>query len=101
MIATFLLRGHQGVGGVLILRELAERHPQAYEELREIIRTALVAEDPSDYEFVPAGYTLDKSDPDVFVLRRDDGTFVAAFSATGISVQGLLDAVKEDERRRA
>jgi hypothetical protein len=28
-------------------------------------------------------YHLDESDPDVAVLRRDDGAFVAAFSARG------------------
>jgi hypothetical protein len=28
-------------------------------------------------------YHLDESDPDVLVLRRQDGTFVAAFSACG------------------
>jgi hypothetical protein len=27
------------------------------------------------------GYYIDKSDPDVVVLRRQDGSFVAAFSA--------------------
>jgi hypothetical protein len=29
------------------------------------------------------GYYLDESDPDVVVLRRQDGSFVAAFSAGG------------------
>jgi hypothetical protein len=29
------------------------------------------------------GYHLDESDPDVLVLRRQDGAFVAAFSAMG------------------
>jgi hypothetical protein len=28
-------------------------------------------------------YYIDKSDPDVVVLRRQDGSFVAAFSARG------------------
>jgi hypothetical protein len=28
-------------------------------------------------------YYLDETDPDVLVLRRQDGTFVAAFSAQG------------------
>ena len=28
-------------------------------------------------------YHLDESDPDVLVLRRQDGSFVAAFSACG------------------
>jgi hypothetical protein len=28
-------------------------------------------------------YYVDKSDPDIVVLRRQDGSFVAAFSARG------------------
>jgi hypothetical protein len=31
-------------------------------------------------EGLPEHYYLDESDPDIVVLRRDDGTFVAAFS---------------------
>ena len=102
VIATYLLKGYEGVGGVLIYRELQERHPEEYEELKEITRKALlVAEDKEDY--LPEGYALDRSDPDVLVLKRDDekGTFVAAFSASGVSFQGILDAIKDYERRRA
>ena len=29
------------------------------------------------------GYYLDESDPDIVVLRRQNGSFVAAFSARG------------------
>jgi len=101
VIATFLLRGHQGVGGVLILRELQEHHPEEYEELKEITHKALlVGEDSEDY--LPEGYTLDRNDPDILVLRRDDPdrTFVAVFSASGVTAQGILAAVKEDRERR-
>ena len=45
---------------------------------------------------LPAQYYLDESDPDVLVLRRPDGTFVAAFSAEGATREGLLEAAKED-----
>lgn len=41
-------------------------------------------------------YHLDESDPDVFVLRRQDGTFVAAFSARGATIEGIVEAGKED-----
>jgi len=44
-------------------------------------------------------YYLDESDPDVIVLRRQDGTFVAAFSAQGATREGLLEAASEDYRR--
>ena len=41
-------------------------------------------------------YHLDDSDPDVFVLRRQDGAFVAAFSACGATSEGIVEAAKED-----
>jgi hypothetical protein len=41
---------------------------------------------------LPPSYRLDESDPDVVVLRRRDGTFVAAFSAQGATKEGLLAA---------
>jgi hypothetical protein len=41
-------------------------------------------------------YHLDESDPDVVVLRRQDGAFVAAFSAQGATREGILEATKED-----
>jgi hypothetical protein len=41
-------------------------------------------------------YYLDESDPDIVVLRRQDGTFVAAFSAHGVTREGILEAAKED-----
>jgi hypothetical protein len=45
---------------------------------------------------LPKHYCLDESDPDVVVLRRDDGTFVAAFSARGARKEGLVEAARED-----
>ncbi len=101
VIATYLLKGYEGVGGVLIYRELQERHPEEYEELKEITRKALlVAEEPEDY--LPEGYVSDRSNPDLLVLKRDneDKTFVAAFSASGVSFQGILDAIRWDRERR-
>jgi hypothetical protein len=41
-------------------------------------------------------YYLDESDPDVLVLKRQEGTFVAAFSAQGATKEGILEAAKED-----
>ncbi len=41
-------------------------------------------------------YYLDESDPDIRVLRRQDGAFVAAFSAQGATREGLVEAAKED-----
>jgi hypothetical protein len=44
-------------------------------------------------------YYLDESDPDVVVLRRQDGAFVAAFSARGATTEGIGQAAKEDYRQ--
>jgi hypothetical protein len=44
-------------------------------------------------------YYLDESDPDVVVLRRQDGSFVAAFSARGATTEGIAEAAKEDYRK--
>ena len=41
-------------------------------------------------------YYLDESDPDVAVLRCQDGTFVAAFSAQGATKEGIVEAARED-----
>jgi hypothetical protein len=47
-------------------------------------------------EALPESYYLDESDPDVLILRRQDGAFVAAFSAQGASREGIVQAAKED-----
>jgi hypothetical protein len=44
-------------------------------------------------------YYLDESDPDIVVLRRQDGTFTAAFSAQGATREGIVEAAKEDYKK--
>jgi hypothetical protein len=44
-------------------------------------------------------YYMDESDADIVVLRRQDGAFVAAFSARGATREGIVEAAKEDYRR--
>jgi hypothetical protein len=44
-------------------------------------------------------YHIDESDPDIVVLRRQDGSFVAAFSARGATRKGIVEAAREDYRR--
>jgi len=41
-------------------------------------------------------YYIDNSDPDIVVVRRQDGSFVAAFSARGATREGIVEAAKED-----
>ena len=42
------------------------------------------------------GYYLDESDPDILILRRRDDSFVAAFSASGATREGIREAAEED-----
>ena len=46
--------------------------------------------------FAKFDYYIDESDPDIVVLRRQDGSFVAAFSARGATREGIVEAAKED-----
>ena len=48
--------------------------------------------------FPKFNYYLDESDPDIVILRRQDDSFVAAFSARGVTKESLIDAAKEDYR---
>jgi len=41
-------------------------------------------------------YHIDESDPDIVILRRQDGAFVAAFSARGATREGIVEAAKKD-----
>ncbi|HZB09202.1 MAG TPA: hypothetical protein VE525_08850 [Rubrobacter sp.] len=53
-----------------------------------------------DEEMLPKfNYYIDESDPDIVVLRRQDGSFVAAFSARGATREGITEAAKEDYRQ--
>ena len=52
-----------------------------------------------ELSFPKFDYYLDESDPDVVILRRQDGSFVAAFSARGATREGILEAAKEDYGR--
>ena len=50
-----------------------------------------------DEEMLPKFYYyLDESDPDVIVLRRQDDSFIAAFSARGATKEGIEQTAKED-----
>ena len=49
-----------------------------------------------DEQRLPSSYYVDESDPDILVLRRHDGSFVAAFSAQAATKEGILEAAQED-----
>ena len=48
---------------------------------------------------MPSSYYIDESDPDVVTLHREDGSFVAAFSARGATREGIVEAAREDYRK--
>ena len=51
-----------------------------------------------ELKFPTFDYYLDQSDPDVVILRRQEGSFVAAFSARGVTKDGILEAAREHRR---
>jgi hypothetical protein len=52
-----------------------------------------------DLKLGALSYYLDESDPDIVILRRQDGAFVASFSASGATREGILEAAKADYKR--
>jgi DNA-binding CsgD family transcriptional regulator len=51
-----------------------------------------------ELHFPKLNYYLDESDPDIVILRRQDGSLVAVFSASGATSKGIVEAAKEDYR---
>jgi hypothetical protein len=49
--------------------------------------------------FAKFDYYLDESDPDIVILCRQDGSFVAAFSAIWATREGIAEAAEEDYGR--
>ena len=49
---------------------------------------------------LPAGYSLDRSDPDVLVLRSPQGEAVARFSARGAAAEAIEKEARMHYRER-
>ena len=62
----------------------------------EAVTARLGAESVEEKMLPKFDYYVDESDPDMVVLRRQDGAFVAAFSARGATSEGITEAAKED-----
>jgi hypothetical protein len=45
---------------------------------------------------LPPGYRLDRSDPDLWTLRRPEGWVVAHFSAQGATKEAIEKTARED-----
>jgi hypothetical protein len=52
--------------------------------------------EPEKELHLPPGYRLDRSDSDVWALRRPEGWVVAYFSARGASTQAIEQTAWED-----
>jgi hypothetical protein len=50
--------------------------------------------------WLPAGYVLDVLDPEVVILRREDGTLVEAFSTAGSTPESIRHAAERDMHRQ-
>lgn len=55
---------------------------------------------PAPLKWLPPGYFLDRSDPEILILRRPHGSFAAAFSARGATREGIRQAAEEDAEHR-
>jgi hypothetical protein len=51
---------------------------------------------PEEKLRLPPGYRLDRSDPDVWELRRPEGWVVAHFSARGATRETIEEVARED-----
>jgi hypothetical protein len=49
---------------------------------------------------LPPGYYLDRSDPEVLVLRSEEGAIVARFSASGYAAEVVEREAWEDHKQR-
>jgi hypothetical protein len=49
---------------------------------------------------LPSGYRVDRSDPDVLVLRCPHGTVVARFSAWGATAEAIEQEARRHYRER-
>jgi hypothetical protein len=52
----------------------------------------------SEESRLPPGYRLDRSDPDVWTLRRPEGWVVAYFSAQGATKEAIEEAAWNNYR---
>ena len=95
---------------VLVLRSPTEEAPAVLEEDDEAVRSVpwptmrerLVREikEALHEVYLPPGYYLDHSDPEVLALRRAEGEVVARFSAPGYVAESVEREAWEDHRQR-
>jgi hypothetical protein len=55
---------------------------------------------PQDEVPLPLGYYLDRSDPEVLILRSEEGALIARFSTRGYAAESVEREAWEDHRQR-
>lgn len=95
---------------VIVLRSPMKEAPPLLEEGDDDVRSVpwpttrerLVREikDALHEAYLPPGYYLDRSDPEVLILRRAGGEVVARFSVPGYSAESVEREAWEDHRQR-
>jgi hypothetical protein len=60
------------------------------------VRRGGILTEPEKELHLPSGYRLDRSDPDVWMLRRPEGWVVAYFSARGATKEAVEGVAWED-----
>ena len=95
---------------VIVLRSLMKEAPPLLEEDDEDVRSVpwpttperLVREIKNELHemYLPPGYYLDRSDPEVLILRSPEREFVARFSASGYLAESVEQRAWEDHRQR-
>ena len=50
--------------------------------------------------WLPPGYVLDVLDPEVVILRREDGLMVGAFSTAGSTPESIRHAAERDLQKQ-
>jgi hypothetical protein len=95
---------------VIVLRSLMKEAPPLLEEDDEDVRSVpwpttrerLVREIKNELHemYLPPGYYLDRSDPEVLILRSPEEEFVARFSAPGYLAESVEQQAWEDHRQR-
>jgi hypothetical protein len=95
---------------VIVLRSLMKEAPPLLEEDDEDVRSVpwpttperLVREIKNVLHemYLPPGYYLDRSDPEVLILRSPEREFVARFSASGYLAESVEQRAWENHRQR-
>jgi hypothetical protein len=95
---------------IIVLRSPVQEVPPFLEEDDEDVRSVpwpttrerLVREikDILHEVYLPPGYYLDRSDPEVLILRAPGGKFVARFSTQGYAAESVERQAWEDHRQR-